>query len=95
LLQHDEENSDDVNSIVDVIDNAFQVIRSLIHLGSLWQNSHDFSDWEYISNRAPSSNGNDSSLKAGDEKVDELSFQQPSRVGNTIRLTGRTIKVLT
>jgi len=38
-------------SIVDVINNAFDVVRSLIHLGHAWRNSHGLSDPLYLGDR--------------------------------------------
>jgi len=38
-------------SILDVVKNAFQVIRSLIHLGYAWRNSYGFSDPAYALHR--------------------------------------------
>jgi len=70
LLQVDFEKSDELYSIVEVIENAFNVIRSLIHLGIVWRNSCDISDWEYTLSRRRSSTDYHRHLKADDETVE-------------------------
>lgn len=70
LLQIDFETSDELYSIVDVLENAFNVTRSLIHLGIVWRNSRDISDWEYTQSRSRSSTDYHRNLKADDKMVE-------------------------
>jgi len=47
LQRDDPEKSDGISSIIETINNAFYVLRSLIHLGKAYQDAHERSDSDY------------------------------------------------
>lgn len=47
LNEDDTEKSGSVYSVAEVINNAFYMIRSLIHLGKAYRKAHESSDSEY------------------------------------------------